>query len=311
MYDIIIIGGGPIGISLLYKFIKLKKYNILLLEKYELFNSFLYMDKNMIWHSEFNGCNIVENQFNNKIGHPTVEELLYYYNLFKNENIDDKFYKTNEEVYKIEDYIDNNYKIFTKNKYYITKIILICTRFNLSEPVKLSFDILNSNVNRYLNNSLDITNKNICIIGGSWTSADAIVELQKKNNVTLLTRNYNKFKLKHEDQKSIYGHKNFSINYKNIEYKQIKKIENNKIYVDDNIIKFDLYYIFFGYKNNNNIILNCNKKNIIDNSNGEYIELIENLYGCVKDHTKFNARYIIRENTINKIINLVEEKINC
>ena len=34
MYDIIIIGGGPIGISLLYKFIKFKKYNILLLEKY-------------------------------------------------------------------------------------------------------------------------------------------------------------------------------------------------------------------------------------------------------------------------------------
>lgn len=310
LFDLIIIGGGPIGISVLYRIIKLQKYNVLLIEKKEIFNNFLNMDKNMIWHSPWNGCNLKENQFNSREGNATIRELLQEFNEFMEKNIDKKFYKTNQTVYKIEN-IDNNYKILTKdNSYYHSKAIFIATRTNFDEPNHIPFPIVNSNIKRYLIDSNDINNKNICIIGGSWTSADAIVELQKNNKVTLLTRNYHNFKSKHAEQKNIYGHTNFVANYNPLEYRNIEKITDNQIFVDNNIIDFDVCYIFFGFSNNNNIELNCNMSKIIDNSKGAYIDLLENVYGCIKDHRNFNGRYINRPNTIDGIIQLIEDKIS-
>ena len=184
------------------------------------------------------------------------------------------------------------------------------TRTNFSEPKPINFQVVNSNVSRYLTDSSDIKGKHICIIGGGWTSADMVVSLQDNNNVTLLTRNYINFKTKHIEQKAIYGHKDFDIKYNYINYNKIYEIRNNKINVDNNIIEFDIYYIFFGYSSNNNINIDCDKDKIFDNSNGHYIDLLENVYGCTKDHRHFNGNYINRPNTIDSVIKLIEEKIN-
>lgn len=306
-YDLIIIGGGPIGISMLYRFIN-TKYNVLLIEKENLFNSFYHMDKNMIWHSPINGCNLKENQFSESYS-PTVSELIKNFKLFVKENIDDKYYKINEKVTLINKN-ENYYNILTKKNKYITKAIYIATRTNFSVPTSVNFQIINSNVNRHLTDSSNIEGKKICVIGGGWTSADAVVALQEKNNVTIITRNYKKFKDKHREQKAIYGHKDFDIKYKYIQYNKIYEIKNNKINVDNNILEFDIYYIFFGYSHNNNIKIDCDKEKIFDNSQGKYIDLLENVYGCTKDHTKHNGRYIVRTNTIDSVIKLIENALN-
>jgi len=251
IYDICIIGAGPVGIACLNELVNNYNKNVILIEEIQPFNSLKNYMNNMTWHSPWKVCKLENKEFENvnRDEHPKIEQLIKKYDefiiekkLFDKIIIDEILSITNE---------NNICKINSKYQDFYSKSVLIATGF-YKYPKKITFPIINSVTYRTIKNYEHINNKRILCIGGGFSSCDLSVKLNVLNNsIVILTHNKNKVLSNFNEQKTVWGQPDISL--KNIsiqEYKNISKIENNTIYFDNIKLSFDICYIFIGYNRN-------------------------------------------------------------
>ena len=250
IYDYIIIGAGPWGLTILKELYDKKSKKVLCLEKgneicYNLINFF----PELVLHSRANSSSIYpENKLllkneNDKI---YVGELLESYKLIFNHLP----IELNTELIDIN--IENNICILNvvKNnihkKLYCKKAVMAYGFFDFKN--KINFGISNSNV-YYQYKNPNTQQKYAACIGGGYSSLDIAQYLSTKNmRVDVLSRsNLDRQILKSKNKYKSYDADWNLIN--TIKYKKIDKICNDEIYFDGKKIKYDIIYILIGFSN--------------------------------------------------------------
>jgi thioredoxin reductase (NADPH) len=183
-YDIIIVGGGPIGIACGLQ-AKEKGLSYCILEKGPLVNSLYHYPTNMTFFSTSEKLELHNIPFISANAKPTKEEALEYYrriatskeltiNLFERvTNI------TSGELHTVE----------TTKATYITKHVIIATGFyDIPNPLNIPGEDLNK-VSHYYGNPHFYAATNTVVVGASNSSVDAALEIYRKGgHVTMIVR---------------------------------------------------------------------------------------------------------------------------
>lgn len=176
MFDLIIVGAGPIGLYAAHR-ANLHNLNTLVLESLDRVGgqlTSLYPDKDII----------------DLPGFKSIKAKNYIKNLM--EQLDSKVnIKLQEEVLSITKTSDEFIEIKTLNSTYITKTVLIATGIGSFSPRKLGIDN-ESNLKNIIYSVPDIEaykNKHIVIFGGGDSAVDWAIALKKLNcDVTIVHR---------------------------------------------------------------------------------------------------------------------------
>ena len=143
MYDICILGAGPCGIALLNALHS--KYNVIIIEEVQPFNSLKNFMINMVWHSPWRLCKLEDKNFSgvNIHAYPTIENLIQKYEEF----IEEKNLKNKIIIDKVKEISnqDNLCHIKGQNNNYISRCVVCCTG-SIKFPISVPFPIINSNV---------------------------------------------------------------------------------------------------------------------------------------------------------------------
>lgn len=261
MYDVIIIGAGPIGLfSTFYS--SLRGLKTLTLENASTYGGQLlniYPEK-MIYDiagiKEVKAKDYIENLYNQYLPYKEKNPILY--NIIINDIIN----------------IDSHYLIKTNNGEYETKTILVASGNGCCTPRKLEVENASKCKNiLYRIDSIDkYKNKNIAVLGGGDSALDIANMLVKYSNVYLIHRR-EEFRA-HEESIELFKKSNGNIltpmDIESIDYDQnckslnlINKNSNKKIKID-----VDYVFVSYGLLPSNNIfnnILNCDTLGIIVN----------------------------------------------
>lgn len=185
IYDIIIIGGGPIGISCA---LEAKKQNLqyLVIEKGCLVNSLYNYPLNMTFFSTSDKLEIGNIPFVSNNIKPTRPEALEYYRrvAFSNHiNI-----HLQEEVTDISE-MQEQYYLTTSKGNYRTKNIIIATGF-YDIPVMMNIEGEEMDkVTHYYKDPHFYAMQNVVVVGANNSAVDAALETYRKGaNVTLVSR---------------------------------------------------------------------------------------------------------------------------
>lgn len=185
IYDVLIVGAGPIGIAC---GIEAQKNNLshLILEKGCLVNSLYNYPVNMTFFSSSERLEIGDTPFVTTNPKPKRAEALEYYR-----RIDDKF-KLNthlfEEVLSIEKQ-DSIFTVQSNKAVYLAKHVIIATGF-YDVPMLLNIPGENlPKVSHYYQDPHYYTNQHVIVVGASNSSIDAALETYRKGaKVTLVIR---------------------------------------------------------------------------------------------------------------------------
>lgn len=185
IYDIIIIGGGPIGISCALEARK-QGLNYLVIEKGCLVNSLYNYPLNMTFFSTSDKLEIGNIPFVSNNIKPTRPEALEYYRrvAFSNHiNI-----HLQEEVMDISE-ITEQYYLTTSKAKYRSKNIIIATGF-YDIPVKMNIEGEDlEKVTHYYKDPHFYAMQNVVVVGANNSAVDAALETYRKGaNVTLVSR---------------------------------------------------------------------------------------------------------------------------
>ena len=193
-YDIIIIGGGPNGLS--YGYQLLKKFpskRVLILEKSKILNS-IRQYPDVLWHSSMKELKL-PSYLNNAIAdvyNPTSDELVKYY-----EHIAREHQLNFLEDHEVIDICKHYSKAATYNlkvKYhnqtleFNSKVVIISSGIyenNRKLPIKSDYD--------YCANQFDLgtQNKKLLLVGAGNSATDFIIHLLPKNKITWVIRGSN------------------------------------------------------------------------------------------------------------------------
>jgi thioredoxin reductase (NADPH) len=184
-YDLIIIGGGPIGIVC---GIEAKKANLnyLILEKGVLVNSLYHFPENMTFFSTSVLLEIGEVPFISHSDKPTRSEALEYYRrIVESWKLNLHLYEPVHEVSKAMDL----FTVRSSRGMYTAKHIIIATGF-YDHPVKLNIpgeDL--EKVSHYYHDPHPYYKQELAIVGGGNSACDAALECwQKGAHVTMIIR---------------------------------------------------------------------------------------------------------------------------
>jgi len=185
MKDVIIIGGGPIGIACA---LECKKYNLdyLIIEKGALTNSLFNYPKNMTFFSTSEKLEINNIPFISKNAKPNRDEALEYYRRVATSNaININLYECVEELKKG----TTNFKIKTNKKIYTSISIILATGFyDIPNLINVKGENL-PKVTHYYKEAHPYAMQDIIVVGASNSSVDAALEMFRKGgNVTMIIR---------------------------------------------------------------------------------------------------------------------------
>lgn len=184
-YDLIIIGGGPIGIAC---GLEAKKHNLtyLIIEKGALVNSIYNYPANMTFFSTSEKLEIDGIPFISKNPKPTKQEALEYYRRVTTSNA----LKVNlfEAVESIEKQNDT-FSLKTSKNHYSSKNIILATGFyDLPNTIKVPGEDLNK-VFHYYNDPHYFVSQDVVVVGASNSAVDAALEIYRKGGrVTMMVR---------------------------------------------------------------------------------------------------------------------------
>ncbi|MEA5458807.1 YpdA family putative bacillithiol disulfide reductase [Arcicella sp. LKC2W] len=186
MYDLIIIGGGPIGLACGLE-AQTAGLNYLVLEKGCLVNSLYNYPANMTFFSTSDRLEIGDVPFVSNNAKPTRSEALEYYRrvaLHRKLNL-----KLFEEVDNISPKSDGFYTIHTKKSQYETKNIVIATGFY---DIPYLMNVAGENlpkVTHYYEEPHFYALQKVVVVGANNSAVDAALETWRKGaDVTMILR---------------------------------------------------------------------------------------------------------------------------
>jgi thioredoxin reductase (NADPH) len=183
--DVIIIGGGPIGIACALA-CKKRGWNYLVLEKGALTNSLFNYPKNMTFFSTSEKLEIDEIPFISNNSKPNRDEALEYYRRVATSNkLHINLYETVLNIVKK----DTLFNVETSKKKYTSKNIIIATGFyDIPKLLGVSGENL-SKVTHYYKEAHPYSMQNVVVVGASNSSVDAALEIWRKGGkVTMIIR---------------------------------------------------------------------------------------------------------------------------
>jgi thioredoxin reductase (NADPH) len=183
--DVIIIGGGPIGIACALE-CKKRGWNYLVIEKGALTNSLFNYPKNMTFFSTSEKLEIDNIPFISNNPKPNRDEALEYYRRVATSN------KLNIYLYEAVLSIEKEgeiFKIKTTKQIYISKKVIISTGFyDIPKLLNVPGENL-PKVSHYYKEAHPYTMQNVIVVGASNSSVDAALEIWRKGgNVTMVIR---------------------------------------------------------------------------------------------------------------------------
>ncbi|PQV47900.1 thioredoxin reductase (NADPH) [Jejuia pallidilutea] len=185
MKDVLIIGGGPIGIACALE-CKKRNWNYLIIEKGALTNSLFNYPKNMTFFSTSEKLEIDDIPFISKNPKPNRDEALEYYRrVATSNNININLFETVTTISK-----ENNYfKVTTDKHEYETKKIILATGFyDIPNLLNIPGEDL-PKVTHYYKEAHPYAMQDIVVVGASNSSVDAALEIYRKGgNVTMIIR---------------------------------------------------------------------------------------------------------------------------
>lgn len=187
MYDIIIIGGGPIGLACGLS-AKQAGLTYLILEKGALVNSLYQYPSNMTFFSTSERLEIGEIPFVSNNSRPTRSEALEYYRrVAQSRQLHIKLFETVEQVEAMLD--GNSYSIKTSKSNYSAKKIIIATGF-YDIPVLMNVEGEDlPKVYHYYKEPHFYYGQKVVVVGASNSAADAALEIFRKGgDVTMVIR---------------------------------------------------------------------------------------------------------------------------
>ena len=185
MLDVLIIGGGPIGLACALE-AKKKNLNYVVLEKGTLVNSLYHYPQNMTFFSSSDKLEIDEIPFISKEAKPSKQEALEYYRRIATSNhLNINLFEKVENVLKKDDF----YQVISEKGEYQTKNIILSTGF-YDKPNYLNVkgeDL--DKVVHYYDDPHFYAMQDVAVIGASNSAVDAALEIYRKGaNVSIIVR---------------------------------------------------------------------------------------------------------------------------
>jgi len=185
MKDVIIIGGGPIGIACALE-CKKRNWNYVIIEKGALTNSLFNYPKNMTFFSTSEKLEIDGIPFISKNPKPNRDEALEYYRRVATSNhININLFETVEAISKV----GAHFKVTTdKNSYETQNIILATGFYDIPNLLNVPGEDL-PKVTHYYKEAHPYAVQDVVVVGASNSSVDAALEIYRKGgNVTMIIR---------------------------------------------------------------------------------------------------------------------------
>jgi thioredoxin reductase (NADPH) len=185
-YDLIIVGGGPIGLACAIEAQK-KNLHYLIIEKGAIVNSIFNYPLYMTFFSTAERLEIGNIPFNCLAPKPGRQEALEYYrNIHRYFNFNINLFEKVSEVKKQE---DKTFKIITDKNSYSTKNVIVATGFyDIPIEMNIKGEEL-PKVRHYYKEAHEYAFRNILVVGANNSSVDAALECWRKGaNVTMVIR---------------------------------------------------------------------------------------------------------------------------
>ncbi|WP_338357901.1 YpdA family putative bacillithiol disulfide reductase [Yeosuana marina] len=183
--DILIIGGGPIGIACALE-CKKQGWNYVIIEKGALTNSLYNYPKNMTFFSTSEKLEIDEIPFISKNPKPNRDEALEYYRrVATSNNLEINLYESVLNINKT----DSVFQIKTSKQTYSSKKVILSTGFyDIPNLLNVPGENL-PKVMHYYKEAHPFTMQNVIVVGASNSSVDAALEIWRKGgHVTMVIR---------------------------------------------------------------------------------------------------------------------------
>ena len=185
-YDLIIVGGGPIGLACAIEAQK-KNLRYLIIEKGAIVNSIFNYPLYMTFFSTAERLEIGDIPFNCLAPKPGRQEALEYYrNIHRYFNFSIHLFEKVNEVLKLENQF---FKITTDKSSYEAKNVIIATGFyDIPIEMNVKGEEL-PKVRHYYKEAHEYAFRNILVVGANNSSVDAALECWRKGaNVTMVIR---------------------------------------------------------------------------------------------------------------------------
>ncbi|HEX8737026.1 MAG TPA: NAD(P)-binding domain-containing protein [Pyrinomonadaceae bacterium] len=183
MFDLIIIGAGPAGISAAFEAQKLG-LDYLVIEKGLIGNTIYNYPVGLAVFSTVNELELIENTLKPAREKPTREELLSYYVRFVLEN--KLRVQTEEEVLNVEKLSDNHFKITTdKAAYEARKILFAIGAMEYARHLNVPGEDL-PKVHHLFRETYPYVKKNAMVIGGGNSAGEAALFLAQEGANAIL-----------------------------------------------------------------------------------------------------------------------------
>ena len=185
-YDLIIVGGGPIGLACAIEAQK-KKLRYLIIEKGAIVNSIFNYPLYMTFFSTAERLEIGDIPFNCLAPKPGRQEALEYYrNIHRYFNFSIHLFEKVNTVLKLE---NKSFKITTDKSSYEAKNVVIATGFyDIPIEMNVKGEEL-SKVRHYYKEAHEYAFRNVLVVGANNSSVDAALECWRKGaNVTMIIR---------------------------------------------------------------------------------------------------------------------------
>lgn len=186
--DIIIIGGGPIGIACALE-CKKRNWNYVVIEKGTLANSLFNYPKNMTFFSTSEKLEIDNIPFISNNPKPNRDEALEYYRrVTTSNNLNINLYETVININKTA----QTFQVKTSKRQYTAKHVIICTGFyDIPKLLNVPGENLNK-VTHYYKEAHNYTLQDVVVVGASNSAVDAALEIWRKGGrVTMVVRGEN------------------------------------------------------------------------------------------------------------------------
>ncbi|OPB87720.1 YpdA family putative bacillithiol disulfide reductase [Elizabethkingia occulta] len=185
IYDLVIIGGGPIGLACALEAEK-KKLSYIILEKGTIANSLYHYPLYMRFFSSADRLEIDGIPFITTAPKPGRQEALeYYQGITRQRNINIRLYEKVSDVTKDGEL----FKVVSSKSAYTAKNVILATGFyDIPNPIQVKGEEL-PKVQHYYSEPYPYAKQKVVVIGASNSSVDAALEIYRKGgDVTMIVR---------------------------------------------------------------------------------------------------------------------------